>query len=165
MTELEELKQQIEDIKSKIAKLEIQPNEINKKWLPEFLETYFFINDYGEANAANCYGNNKDNWRYSHNNCFKTKEHAEKYLEILETKIKLKDLADKLNDGRKIDWENTRQSKYSIIYCSVDNSLNQNVSSYLKGVGQIYCLDLNFKDKAIRDIGEQELIDMIKSGV
>ena len=67
------------------------------------------------------------------------------------------DLADELNNGEKIDWNDGSQCKYSIYYSYEIDTLQRHCSFRCKDLGQIYCLDGNFKDKAIEKIGEDRL--------
>lgn len=67
----------------------------------------------------------------------------------------LEDIARRLNKGQKIDWGNDEQSKHCIeLY---RNNIIANFYYSRKTQGTVYCLDKNFKDIAIQEIGEERL--------
>ena len=71
----------------------------------------------------------------------------------------------RLNKGEKIDWENTSQEKYFIY---LDNEYNKlgyadNIcGKWCQYQGTVYCLDQNFLDVAIQEIGEGRLIKYLR---
>lgn len=79
-------------------------------------------------------------------------------------KVKLKSLAEELNDGRKINWKDYNQAKYSIIYDHDDKCISYRASYTSQEPEIIYCLDDDFKKKAIEEIGEENLINYIIGG-
>ena len=91
-------------------------------------------------------------------NYFKTREEAEEYKEVFNTYYDLMDLAEELNNGEKIDWSNDKQKKFYI--CFKGNKLVQGYTYSIKEIGEICCLDENFKEKAIEKIGEDKLIKL-----
>jgi hypothetical protein len=164
MTELEKLKQQLNQLQEKINNLEKQDKK--RKWQPQKGEEYYFINDIGNIERRK-YDRilMKDIWLTSQGNYFRTQKEAATYLFNLRTKAELRALAEGLNGDRVINWNDTRQDKHSIIYNGKTGTIDNNVFSFLRAPSLIYCLDENFGDKAIEQIGEQRLIDMIRSGV
>ena len=121
---LEEIKKQISELQSKVAKLENEnkkeEKQENKKgikrWRAKLDDKYFCVTGCGEADYS--YENNDefDNYRYKTRNYFKTEEEAEEYQEIINTYYDLMDLADELNNGEKIDWYDKIQRKYYIYF-------------------------------------------------
>ena len=103
-----------------------------------------------------------DNYRYNTRNYFKTEEEAEEYKEVMTTCYDLMDLADELNDGRKIDWNDGNQGKNFIYYDWGSDTLERTCALKCKDLGQIYCLDKKFKDKAIEKIGADRLKKLFK---
>lgn len=93
---------------------------------------------------------------------YATKEARDRALFKIEIETKLKNIAERLNNGRKIDWKNEKQVKYSIFYNSDDGSLYGWNNMYAKETGQIYCLDENFLNVAKKEIGEDKLIKYFK---
>ena len=89
---------------------------------------------------------------------FISKEARDKAMFKLEIETKLRNIAEKLNNGRKIDWDDGTQEKYYISYDFGNNILKNWFCNYYKDIGQIYCLDENFLDVAKKEIGEENLI-------
>lgn len=81
------------------------------------------------------------------------------------TKQQLKNLAQELNNGVEIDWTDCEIDKY---YIYLDNSIDElsfGVANSHINLGQVYCLDSYFLKKAKERIGEERLIELIKSGI
>lgn len=94
---------------------------------------------------------------------FKNDEALDRHLFKLEIETKLKNIAERLNNGRKIDWEDKRQSKFSISYDFIDyKKIYCSLSCHYKSQGTIYCLDKHFLDVAKKEIGEENLIKYFK---
>ena len=90
-------------------------------------------------------------------NYFKTEEQAKEYLKKIKIYMQLKDLALRLNNGEKIDWNNEDQIKYFIYYKYNDNEIYQDVWRTIQELGQIYCLNETFLNIAKNEIGEDNL--------
>ena len=75
---------------------------------------------------------------------------------------KLKNIAERLNDGRKIDWDDQDQHKLHIFYNYDKKRLDYNINFYWRNQGAIYCLYNNFLDVAKQEIGEENLIKYFK---
>ena len=99
-----------------------------------------------------------DSNRYKIGNHFQTEEEGQKMLEKLKIYMQLKDLALKLNKGKKIDWDDT-QNKYSITY---NGWLRLTTVLSFRDIGQIYCLDKNFLEEAKKEIGKKNLIKLFE---
>ena len=80
----------------------------------------------------------------------------------LEIETKLKNLAERLNAGRKIDWEDKNQNKYEIYYDYIRKKIECRAFCYCKEQGVIYCLNKNFLEVAKKEIGEENLIKYFK---
>ena len=93
---------------------------------------------------------------------YATKEARDRTLFKIEIETKLKNIAERLNKGQKIDWEDRNQKKFFIHYDYNEKKLNYNLSYLLKSQGTIYCLDQNFLKVAIQEIGEDNLIKYFK---
>jgi hypothetical protein len=141
-----------------------QSKQENKKWKPKSGETYFYIDCMGEVSKRESQESYYDKWRVSQGNYFKTKEQAKQHLENLKTKAELKELMEELNGDKIIDWENPDQKKYYIYYSYPGEMLQTMCLNDMKSM-DIYCLDKDFLNKAIKKIGEKRLINMIKSEV
>lgn len=95
-------------------------------------------------------------------NCFKTKEEAEQEAEKILIRRILEDIARRLNKGEEIDWNDGKQYKYYLNYAYSttlhdEDCILQHVRYMTKQQGTVYCLDENFLDVAIQEIGEERL--------
>ena len=159
MDNLEDLKKQISDLQSKVAKIENESKEEKKgkRWRAKMNDTYFYVNDSGDVDSSHESNFDEDNYSYKTRNYFATYEEAEEYQEIMNTYYDLMDLAEELNSGEKIDWNDNQQCKYTIFYNFEDNFLKRTNAYVCKEFGQIYCLDGDFLEKAIEKIGKDKL--------
>lgn len=159
MKDIEEIKKQISELQSKVEKLENENKNknINKRWRAEVGEKYYFLDEIGNIYLDIDGYWEADNYRYKTRNYFKTEEEAQEYADVKLTYYDLMDLAEELNNGEKIDWNNLNQTKYYIYIDYDDKEITQAVHHYYKGIGQIYCLNINFKREAIERIGEERL--------
>lgn len=133
------------------------------KWKPKKGEEYWYAYDCGTFITKAIWDNSKlDNYRYFLNICFKTVEEAEQYKEKIQTEIELRKLAEKLNNGEKIDWEDTEKEKYYLYYDSEDEEVYTDYIYMDKFPQQIYCLRREFKDKALKQIGKEKIINYLK---
>lgn len=154
----------IEEIDNKIKKLQEEIENLkNKKdtlrrWRAKEDKIYYYVTSSNYAGIERDSENNAtcDNFRYETGNYFKTENEAREYREKLIIYQKLKDLALELNQGKQIDFDDTTQEKYIII---LDDMRNLNIISSVcqQSIGQIYCLDKNFLEKAKERIGEDNL--------
>ena len=156
------VEQEIKELRNKLDELEKQVKEkkITGRYVPAHKENYFSVTSNGAITQEQYYqGNIKDNYRISTGNCFATKEEAEKHKTILINTQKLKDLAERLNNGKEINWNNDC-SKYYIYLEKGKLHCNWIIRIQIQGI--VYCLDESFLDKAIEEIGEESLIELIK---
>ena len=93
---------------------------------------------------------------------FLTKEARDKAVFKMEIETKLKNIAERLNEGRKIDWEDGAQEKFHIYYNYDKKILEWYVRFFNNVQGAIFCLDQNFLDVAKQEIGEDNLIKYFK---
>ena len=150
---IEELKKQIEELQKKVAFLEGG----YKRWRADCGERYYC---YGSTGMISDCGESNDEFdinRYAMGNYFQTGEEAMNTVRKIGIYTQLKDLALRLNKGEKIDWEDNNQAKYYIYYDRGTMKLDYNNGWLYQGVGQIYCLDINFLDIAEQEIGEEKL--------
>lgn len=151
---IEELSKELEDLKSKLDKEKsnnCERHRVNSG------ERYYY---YGSTGMISDYYENNDEYdikRYAMGNYFQTEEEAMSTVRKILIYTQLKDLALRLNNGEKIDWENYNQLKYFIYYDSRYKKIYTTCNYYSKELGQIYCLDENFIDIAKQKIGEENL--------
>lgn len=160
---LQELEQKYEELGKAIKKLKNEKK--GKRWRPKHGDEYWRVNGVGHVDWAMWVDRPDDLFAYNQNNCFQTKEEAEEHLENLKTKGELRQLAEELNDGEAIDWSNLEQRKYCFYFDHSDKTINCDYDNAFKMQGAIYCLDPDFRSKAIDCIGKERLVKMIKSGV
>ena len=165
MNEIEKLKEKHEELKREIEELGIQINELEekeitksgKRWRGVKDRFYWYIEGdckvYGEYEKDDDY----DNARYVIGNYYKTEEEAEKTAEKMKIYTQLKDLALRLNQGRKVDWNSSVQAKWHIYYDHNDSLITTIGDHSYQDLGQIYCLDKNFLEIAKQEIGEENL--------
>lgn len=89
---------------------------------------------------------------------YETKEARDRAVFKIEIETKLKNIAERLNKGQKIDWEDKKQYKFHIYYDYRDKILKYFVRDISRVQGAIYCLDENFLNVAKQEIGEDNLI-------
>lgn len=157
----EEILNEIEKTKQHLTNLEKMLGEHNKRWKPKPSEEYYCVDDGNDVrrvnfNIVNIY----DRDRIKTYNCFPTREQAEQEAEKILVRRQLEDIARRLNKGKKIDWYDNEQSKYCIkLY--FDNIV-MNFCYCHKTQGTVYCLNENFKDVAIQEIGEERLKNYLR---
>ena len=160
MDEKQKILNDIEEAQRKLDEARKKLDEYNtgyKRWKPKENERYFYVNSNGIVG--------RDRWnsdfitdkkRYNSYNCFKTREQAEKEAENILVRRQLEDIARRLNKGEKIDWSDENQYKWYIVYNTTFGFAIYSVSeNTIQGV--VYCLDKNFLNIAIQEIGEERL--------
>jgi hypothetical protein len=153
-----ELIEQRDEVENKINALKKQIFS-GKHWKPLYGEGYYFVNSVGDVVQQEWEHDQIDNWVYHTDNCFKTAEDAKRSLDRLNTRIKLKKLANDMNGDEGIDWtDNT--PKFYIVYHTDTNKLDLAYNSSSKSLGQIYCTDCDFLDTALEQIGKEKLIEL-----
>lgn len=155
MKNLKELKRKYEELGKEIKRLENEKK--NKRWRAEQEKEYFYIEESGYINEVIEYFDRVDDFNYKTRNYFKTEEEAQRHLDNINTYYELMDLAEELNNGEKIDWNNNSQTKYSIYFDFDDRRIYCAANNVLKTLRQIYCLDENFLEVAKQKIGEERL--------
>ena len=152
MEELKEFKKELEEILEKVnAKLE----ESDKYWT---------VGCKGEIINVPDIGCDIDIFTKSTGNCFKTEKEAEDYLEDLKVKTEIKKIAEELNKGKEIDWNDYDVDKYYLYYDYGYNiqCIDTELSRAWKREGVTYCLERNFMDVCIERIGEERLKNYLK---
>lgn len=132
--------------------------ECNERWNPKPSEEYYCVDDGNvirrvNFNIMNAY----DRDRIKTYNCFRTKEQAELEAEKILVRRQLEDIARRLNKGKEIDWNDEKQIKYFICLDTIDNEIIWDKEARFISQGTVYCLDMNFYNVAIKEIGEERL--------
>ena len=159
MNNLEELKKKYEELGVEIKRLEKE----NKRWRAEVNEKYYKITNEGRVLGIKDWRYTADNFLYKTRNYFKTEEEAQRHLEKINTYYDLMDLAEELNNGEIIDWNNDKRKHY-IYYDFTDYELKTDYCYHYKDLGQIYCLNEDFLEIALEKIGEERLEKLFKGG-
>lgn len=160
MNNLEELKKKYEELGKEIERLEKEKS--CKRWRAEQRQSYYFVDEDGDINSVYDQDDITDRYNFKTRNYFKTEEEAQRHLDNINTYYELIDLAEELNAGKKIDWDNFNQNKYAISFDVQIRILHQTNCRYYRGLREIYCLDENFLKIALERIGEERLENLFK---
>lgn len=128
-----------------------------KKWKPNEGDYYFYIDQYGSKKNTKHIGSTLDEELIDFYNCFKTYEEAHQEGERILIRRQLEDIAKMLNRGHKLDWNNLKQCKFFIYYSNENGCITYDSVFNWQTQGVVYCLDENFKDVAIQEIGVERL--------
>lgn len=157
----QEILNEINKTKEHLTNMEKMLEECEyKRWKPKDGEKYWYITNTNQLSqidftSERSYKREDDYQRWRTYNCFQTREQAEAEAEKILVRRQLEDIARRLNKGEEIDWDNSEQSKYCItLYC---NNIITDFYLAHKTQGTVYCLDKNFLDTAIKEIGEERL--------
>ena len=131
------------------------------RWKPKDFSPYFYVDSCMKIEQSDFYDDTYiHSERYNTYSIFKTREEAEQEAEKILIRRQLEDIARRLNKGEEIDWDDSEQSKYCIVlHC---NNIITNFYLAHKSQGTVYCLDKNFLDIAIKEIGEKRLIKYLR---
>ena len=161
MDEKQKILNDIEEAQRKLDEARKKLDEYNtgyKRFKPKNNEVYYYVISNGMVGRD--YQNDNfttDIKRYDFYNCFKTREQAEAEAEKILVRRMLEDIARRLNKGEKIDWNNNDQFKYFLRFSFFINKISINYNFQYKDQGTVYCLDKNFLNVAIQEIGEERL--------
>ena len=152
--EINKTKEHLENMKKKLEECEYE------RWKPRNGKYFWYVDTALRIQTEPYNGFNIDELRFNTYNCFETKAEAEAEAEKILVRRMLEDIARRLNKGQVINWNNFAQSKY-FLGIDYDKYLAMGVAlSCCKNIrtqGTIYCLDRNFKNVAIQEIGEERL--------
>ena len=155
--------EEIQKTKEHLANMEKMLEECEyERFKPKTGEDYYCIDDENNVrrvnfNHMNAYGRD----RIRAYNCFRTKEDALQEAEKILVRRQLEDIARRLNKGEPFDWNKFYQPKY-YIYLGNYDMLLENSTATSKSQGTVYCLDENFRDVAIQEIGKERLKKYLK---
>lgn len=153
----QEILNEIDKTKEHLANMEKMLEECgHERWKPEYDKSYWFINPMGQAEITCNTGSTFHKLTAEYYNCFQTREQAETEIEKILIRRQLEDIARRLNKGKNLDWNNSSQCKY-YLYLWLGEELEQHIASVRLLQGVTYCLDENFLDVAIQEIGEERL--------
>lgn len=155
LDEINKTKEHLTNMEKMLEKCEYE------RWKPEPNEEYYFVSENGKiVQARNCGWEPATN-RIDFYNCFKSEKQAEAEAEKILVRRMLEDIARRLNKGKEFDWSDEDQYKWYIIYNTTFGFETYSVSeNTVQGV--VYCLDKNFLNTAIKEIGEGRLMKYLR---
>ena len=160
----EEILKEIKKTKEHLSNMEKMLEKCSERWNPKPSEEYYWVDNGNDVRRVNFnIMNAYDSDRITTYNCFGTKEEAEAEAEKILIRRQLEDIARRLNKGNKIDWNNGKQFKYYICIDSCDNEILWDREVQYISQGVVYCLDIDFYNVAIQEIGEERLIKYLRS--
>ena len=153
----EEILDEINKTKEHLANMEKMLEKCDERWKPNSCDPYYYVDFFGNVLSQIESGHYSDNAFWESYNCFPTREEAETEAEKILVRRMLEDIARRLNKGQKIDWNNSNQYKYCLVYVNDYQHINQDYNINIIRQGTVYCLDGTFRSVAIREIGEERL--------
>ena len=158
MTNKEEILNKIKKTEKYLANMKKMLEECEyDRWKPKKGKMFYYLNSYNIAIPETWGADYSDAAHYDIYNCFQTREQAEAEAEKILICRQLEDIARRLNKNKKIDWDNQERAKYSLGYDNNDKRIYQCANIFTVRQGTVYCLDENFKDIAIQEIGAERL--------
>lgn len=156
LEEISKAEEHIANMKKMLVKREYE------RWKPEINEPYYYINHICGVVQDRNDNTDIDTERYNFYNCFQTREQAKAEVEKILVRRQLEDIARRLNKDEKIDWNNQEREKHCLAYDNNDKCICQAVNKFTIRQGTVYCLDENFKDIAIQEIGKEQLTKYLR---
>jgi hypothetical protein len=132
------------------------------RWKPEDGDIFYYIDTYCRVIKEQWADTPTDKIYYKKDNCFKTREQAETEIEKILVCRQLENIAKRLNRGQEIDWFNDNQYKYSLHFNFLLDKICITFNACNKEQGSVYCLDKDFLNTAIKEIGEERLITYLR---
>lgn len=125
-----------------------------KVWKPEKGETYWIV--VGDGNIARqiWFENARDLNYWKIGNCFRTREEAVFHREKLIVTAALQRFADEHNE--EIDWKDSKQDKYIIVYCCNTKELVV-VCANMSKSNDVYFSSRELGKQAIKTVGEKRV--------
>lgn len=151
LDEINKTEEHLANMKKMLAECEYE------RWKPKEGEIYYELNKYEKAISNEWFDTCYDNVMFNLYNVFRTCEQARAEAEKILVRRMLEDIARRLNKGEKIDWKNSSQYKYSFYLDDKINKIDWCRECRYTVQGSVYCLDMNFYNVAIQEIGEERL--------
>lgn len=166
MSKKEELEKTIRDLQNALDKAQEELRNLNsyERFVPKENERYWFVDEDGDV-LVDVNDTGIDKKRIDFYNCFRTEEETEQEKEKILVRRQLEDIANRLNKGKKVDFENDEIKYYVAYYVAYLGEtgglfLASNIDLQCGGV--VYCLSQDFLKVAKEEIGEERLIKYIK---
>ena len=142
-------KSQAELEELKAVKIE---TEQPKRWKPDRLEDYWFIDSGGSVTRTYNSLNDIDRYRYLTDNCFQTEEETEEHKKQIVYMAQYKNYIEKHSEP--IDWTNKEQCKYYSAFDYGFNRIDLDLQTTYKVQGIICASSKQIIEDAINEIGE-----------
>ena len=162
---IKEIEEKQAEILKEIEELKKEKENKFKRWRAKSGFRYFYLCDDGIIMYATDFYNMSDDYRYATGNYFETEAEALRYKQNLITYQQLKDIALRLNKWQEIDWKNCYQNKYYIYYDWTVSGLASSDDCTAQSLNAVYCLDENFLNVALSEIGEEKLKQLLEWGI
>lgn len=158
----QEIIDEINKTKEYLANLEKMLKECeSKRWKPVDDDIYYYVSEACTVIKSRAWAHFIVDEHYHCFNCFRTEEEAQAEAEKILVRRQLEDIARRLNKGQEINWSDENQYKWYIIYNTTFGFETYSVSeTTVQGV--VYCLDKNFLNTAIKEVGEGRLIKYLR---
>lgn len=151
----DEILKEINKTKKRLTNLEEMLEECEYgRWKPKDNENYWYIAIDGSVERQINTNHWFDKCHFQCLNYFRTYEQAEAEAEKILVRRQLEDIARRLNKGEEINWDDHERKHCIELY---GNVIVTNFFFAHKAQGTVFCLDGNFKDVAIKEIGEERL--------
>lgn len=151
-----------EDKKTLLDLIKKYSNKKNKRWKPEYKESYFYISGHGGIDHCGCWlCDGIDNKYFNLRNCFKTKEEAEFELERRKIIAELHNYADEYN-ATDIDWDKRNQQKCFIYYSYTESKFEISFTTLDRRIGDdIYFTSYEVAESAIKHVGKNRILKYV----
>ena len=152
------LEERIEALEKKIGIYKSVPEEpIKKRWRAEPGGKYFFASETGRIFVDKDDYTEIDNARYDRGMYFKAEEELELYDKKWLITQKVKDIAIRLGEPTEDDWRDSGVAKNYLSTIYGEKSICSSTDFIVKNQGTIYCLDKNFLNVCLDEIGVEDL--------
>ena len=154
LKQVEMLKERQKEENELIEKLQKQIEDIDKEskewWTPNIDDDYYFIRKNGDINNYGYDGSYVDKMLESNLNMYKTYEEAKRvaFEQLLHRKL-VKFAYE--NNECEIDWMNTKQNKYCIVYDNYDKEVRHDTNQIIKRQGTVYFSSGEIAEKVIKE--------------
>ena len=163
--ELKQIEDKLNEVQDILDKLNAVFNnfkhaENHTRWRGDDGQSYYFIDEFFKP--KNCLEEHElfDDNNYRYGNYYRTTYDVDKALAHLKIKQQLIDLALRLNMGVPIDWSDSNQLKYYLFKNDTGNIAQGFTRCAICQMDSTFCLNENFKDIAIAEIGEGALLSL-----
>ena len=162
---IKELEEKQSEISKELEELKKEKEVNDERWRAENGGEYYYIDCNGDILVDVETFDETSDFRYSVGNYFKTKEKAKLYKQNHLIYRQLKDVALRLNNNKDNDWS-ISQNKY-YIYFDFNEDKFRLLNDIVNGMSitEVYCIDKNFLNVAIEEIGEEKLKQLLAWGI